>query len=175
MWRAKAGHGCPDPLFQQLEPAPRHLVGIVLIKARHHLFFEQTIKRFSISRVHNGWVIACHAAIDQPPVGARIAFDLPPVTGAQMQRPIDRGFHPAGPARFEWLARRIQPDIAALHQKVRDVKIVVLYEGNTTADRRINGAIVYVLQVLFAGMICRMGFSSEDDLHGSSERRQDVH
>src|SRR2546430_16792024 len=57
---------------------------------------------------------------------------------------------------------------------MRDVKIVVLYEGNATAERRVNGAPVYVLQVLFAGMICRMGFSREDDLYGSSERRQDV-
>jgi hypothetical protein len=34
---------------------------------------------------------------------------------------------------------------------VPDVKIIVLYEGNATPERRVNGAIVYALQVLFAG------------------------
>ena len=38
----------------------------------------------------------------------------------------------------------------------------------------LNLAVWFALQVLFAGMICRMGFAREDDLHGSSERRQNV-
>ena len=67
--------------------------------------------------------------------------------------PLMRRLHAARAARFERLARVVQPDVAALHEEVRDVQVVVVDEGDAAAEQRIERAPVDALQVVLAG--CR--------------------
>src|ERR1043166_2697418 len=132
--RAESRHGCSNRFPHHLQPAPRHIILIPVVKGRHDLFFEQLVKRFGVGGINLCRIMARHAPIDHPSVLSRVRLRPPPVFGTQMQRAIDRRFHTARSARLERLARRIQPHIAALDQKVRDVKIVVLQKRDSPPE-----------------------------------------
>ena len=74
-------------------------------------------------------------------------------------------FMPLVPLASERFARVVQPDVAALHQEVRDVQIVVVDERDAAAEHRIERAPVDLLQMMFADVVGRMRLAGEDDLH----------
>ena len=69
--------------------------------------------------------------------------------------PLMRGLHAAGAARLERLARVVQPHVAALHEEVRDVQIVVVDERDAPAEQRIERALVDALQMMLADVVGR--------------------
>ena len=82
------------------------------------------------------------AALDQPAVVAREPFRPPAVADAQVQRAVHRRLHAARAAGFERLARCVEPDVAALHEQVRHVQVVVIDERDAAgraADRAPGG------------------------------------
>ena len=72
-----------------------------------------------------------------------------------MRHAVDRRLHAARAARLERLARVVQPDVAALHQEVRDVQVVVVDERDPAAEHRIERAPVDALQVVLADVVGR--------------------
>jgi hypothetical protein len=52
-----------------------------------------------------------------------------------------------------------------------NVKIIVLHKGDSTAKQRIDSTSENVLQMLFAGIIERVGFAGKNDLNGTPESR----
>ena len=85
--------------------------------------------------------------------------------------PLMRGLHAARAAGLERLPRVVQPDVAALHEEVRDVQVVVVDERDAAAEHRIERAPVDALQVMLADVVGRMRLAGEDDLHRPSGAR----
>ena len=73
-----------------------------------------------------------------------------------MGRAVQGGFHAAGAARFERLARSVEPDVAALHEEVRHVEVVVVDEREPSAEQRIERALVHPLKGVLADVVGRM-------------------
>ena len=114
------------------------------------------------------------AAIDHPAVVAGEALGPPAVADAQVRHAVHRRLHAARAARLERLARIVQPHVAALHQEVRDVQVVVVDERDASAELRIERALVDALQVVLADVVGRMRLAGEDDLHRAGRRVQDA-
>jgi hypothetical protein len=70
-----------------------------------------------------------------------------------MRNAVHGRLHPARSTRFERLARIVQPDIAALDEKVGDVQVVVVDEGDAAAEERIEGAPVHALQMVLPDIV----------------------
>ena len=82
-----------------------------------------------------------------------------------VRRAVDGRLHAARAAGFERLARVVQPHVAALHQEVGDVQVVVVDEGDAPAEHRVERAPVDPLQVMLADVVGRVRLAGEDDLH----------
>ena len=81
-----------------------------------------------------------------------------------------RRLHAARAAGFERLARVVEPHVAALHEQVRDVQVVVVDEGDAAAEHRVEGAPEHALQVVLGRVVGRMRLAGEDDLHRRGRR-----
>ena len=82
-----------------------------------------------------------------------------------MRDAVERRLHAARAARLERLARVVQPDVAALHEEMRDVQVVVVDERDAAAEQRIERASVDALQMMLADVVGRVRLAGEDDLH----------
>ena len=127
-------HG-QDRLLDPRDPPPRHAAGVALVERRHHLVFEQRVQRLAHrrrrprrDRSESVW-----PSISQPFVPAE-PFGPPAVADAEVQHAVHRRLHAARAARLERLARGVQPHVAALHEQMRDVQIVVVDERDAAAE-----------------------------------------
>src|SRR6266446_6620096 len=82
-----------------------------------------------------------------------------------MRHSIDRGFHATRAAGFERLAWRVEPDVAALHEKMGDMEVVVVDERDASTKERVERVLVDPLQVMFSNIVGRMRLPGKDDLH----------
>src|SRR5215475_492084 len=82
-----------------------------------------------------------------------------------MKHTVERRLHAASSAGFERLARIVEPDVAATHQEVRPVQIVVMDERNPARKPGIAGAPVNALKTFFAGAVGRVRLSCKNDLN----------
>src|SRR2546425_605180 len=87
---------------------------------------------------------------------ARPYFSPPPSADTHMRDAVDRGFHSAGAARLERLARVVQPHVAALGEEMSDMEIVVVHERDAPAEQRIECAFVDPLQMVLSDVVGRM-------------------
>src|SRR3954463_10451778 len=84
---------------------------------------------------------------------------------------IEAFMPPVPPASGGWRggvgppARVVQPHVAALHEEMCDVQIVVVHEGDPAAEHRIDRAPVDLLQVVLAGLVGRRRLAGKHDLH----------
>ena len=85
--------------------------------------------------------------------------------------PLSAAFMPLVPLASSGLRGVVQPDVAALHQEVRDVQVVVVDEGDAAAEQRIERALVDALQVVLADVVGGMRLAGEDDLDRPSASR----
>ena len=81
--------------------------------------------------------------------------------------PLMAAFMPLVPLASSGLRGIVQPDVASLHQEMRDVEVVVVDERDASAERRIERPPVDALQMMLAGFVCRVRLAGEDDLHGA--------
>ena len=51
-----------------------------------------------------------------------------------MESAVQRRFHAARTARLQWRARRVQPQVASLHEQPCQVRIVVFEEDDPAAE-----------------------------------------
>ena len=102
-------------------------------------------------------------SISQPLVAVE-PLGPPAVADAQVRHAVDRGLHAARAAGFERLARLVQPHVAALHEEMRDVQVVVVDERHASAEHRLERATVDLLQMVLADVVGRMRLAGEDDL-----------
>ena len=137
--RAEARRDRQDRLRDDRQPAARDPVRVAVVEGRHDLRARAARRaprrrRRRRRRCRRGR----GPAFDQPAVLAGVAFGPPAVADAQVRHAVDRRLHAARAARLERLARVVQPDVAALHEEVRDVQVVVVDEGDRarrTSDR----------------------------------------
>ena len=146
-------------------------VGVALVERRHDLALEQRVERLGVGRVGGGVVVGAGVAVDQPAVVAVVALGPPAVADAQVRHAVHRRLHAARAARLERLARVVQPHVAALHEVVRDVQVVVVDEGEAAAEDRIERAPEDALQVVLGRVVGRMRLAGEHDLHRPVRRR----
>ena len=88
--------------------------------------------------------------------------------------PFMHAFMPLVPLASSGFRGIVQPDVAALDQKVGDVQVVVLDEGDAPGKDRVERATENALQVVLAGVVGRMGLAGKDDLHRPARRVQDA-
>src|SRR5260221_10679039 len=89
-----------------------------------------------------------------------------------MRRSVDGSLHAARSAGLVRLAGSVQPEIASLDQVVRDVHVVVVDERHAAAERRIEGAPIDALQIVFSDIVGGMGLTGEDELHRTASTVQ---
>src|SRR4029453_3441684 len=96
------------------------------------------------------WLFLCCAPRPayHPPVGAVESLGPPAVADAHMRHAVDRGLHAARAARLERLPRVVQPDVASLDEKMRDMQVVVVDERHAAGEERIERVLVDALQVM---------------------------
>ena len=87
--------------------------------------------------------------------------------------PLIDAFMPLVPDASSGLRGIVQPHVAALHEEVRDVQVVVVDEGDAAAELRIDGVAVDLLEVVLARLVGGVRLSGEDDLHGPARGGQD--
>ena len=114
-------------------------------------------------------------AFDQPAVLAVEPLCPPAVTDAQVRHAVEGCFHAAGAARLERLARIVQPHVAAMHQVVGEVHVVIVDKREAAAEFRIEGVSEHALQMMLGRFIRRVGLAGEHDLHRPVDRGQDPH
>ena len=89
-----------------------------------------------------------------------------------MRHAVDCRLHAARAACFERFARVVEPDVAALHEEVRHVQVVVVDEGDAAAELRIQGLPIHPLKMMLADVVGGMRLAGEDDLHRPPGRIQ---
>src|SRR5579884_3801576 len=110
-----------------------------------------------------------------PPIDLR----GPAVTNGQLEAAVVTRLHAAGSAGFEWLARRVDPDIAAGNQHAGRVNVVVRDNCHPTRNARIAlQPLKELLEDLLAGFVTRMGLPGDHELNRpfrvAEDRRQPV-
>src|SRR5688572_8011249 len=161
-----------DRLLHDFQPAPRDAVLVARVERRHQLLFDERVDRLRIGPVLCAVIVRIGVPLDQPAVLAGEPFGPPAVTDRHVRRAVDRGLHAARATRFERLARVVQPHVAALHEVMGDVEVVVVDEANPPAELWIDGSPVDPLQMMLADVVCRVRLAGEDDLHRASGRCQ---
>jgi len=141
---------------------------VTLVERRHELFLDQCVQCLRVRPVLRALVVRIGAPLDQPAVLPGEALGPPAVADRHVRRAIDGRLHPARAARFHGLAGVVHPHVASLHEKVRDVEVVVVYESDAASELRIERAPENLLQVVLADIVGRMRFASKHDLHGAT-------
>ena len=113
-------------------------------------------------------IVWIRLAFDEPPVVGDEAFRPPAVADRHVRGAVDGRFHPARAACLERLARVVQPDVAALHQKVRHVEVVIFHERDAPSEFRIERAAIDALEVVLAYVVRRMRLARKENLNGSA-------
>ena len=142
----------------------RNAALVALVEGGHHLFLEQAVERVGIGGILRGRIVGRRAAVNQPAVGAVVAFRPPAVADAQVRHAVDGGFHAAGAARLERLARRVEPHVAALREEMRHVKVVVIDERDASAIHRIDGMAIDLLEMVLPPIVRRVRFAGKHNL-----------
>src|SRR5215813_5143148 len=169
---AETGRDRPDGFLHDGHPAARDAAGVPVVVRGHDVFLEQAVERVRVGAVSRVGVVRRRAAVDHPAVVAREPFGPPAVADAQVGHAIHRGFHAARAAGLVRLAWRVEPEVAALYEEMRDVHIVVVDKGHATGEQRIKGASIDPLEVVLADVVGRMCFAGKHDLHGSADAVQ---
>src|SRR5690349_15255783 len=78
---------------------------------------------------------------------------------------VDRRFDSARTTGFQWLARIIQPNVAALNQEMRYVEVVLIDERDASGEPQIRSAAIDALDAAFAGFVSGMRLSCKDELY----------
>ena len=103
-------------------------------EARHHLGLERPVERLGVRPVLGGRVRVDAAVADGPAVVAAEALRPPPVEDAQVDPAVDGDLLPGGAARLLRPARRVEPDVAALHEGPAHLDVVVLEEDELAPE-----------------------------------------
>ena len=151
--RAEAARDRPDPFPHDLQPSLRDVLLITLVERRDHLFLEQSVQRLGIGFIGRVRVIAEGGPMNQPAVPPGVAFSPPAVPDAQVGDTVQRRLHAAratGLERFPWV---VQPDVTALHDKVRHMQVVVVDERDPPSQRRVERSLIDALQVALPDII----------------------
>ena len=120
----------PDPL----EPALRDAVAVPLVEQRRHRLADQLVQRGGLERVAAGGVGHAVGGRDLPAVPAVVPLVPPAVPDRDVEPAVERGLHARGAAGLQRPQRVVQPHVAALHQGVRHVHVVVGQEHDPAPD-----------------------------------------
>lgn len=164
-----------DAVFHARDPAVGQSVVGAFEVERRHFVFQQRVEAFGVGVVAllGGRVVdGCDARPDGPAVEPVVAFAPPAVGHAQIERAVGGRFLAAGAAGFVGAARRVQPDVAALHHGSGDVEVVVGDEEEFAEEFVSAGEHDFLDQVV-ALCVGRMGLAGKDEDHGTPGVRED--
>src|SRR5262249_42647912 len=136
---AGAESGChrANRLLDNAHPAHWNTSVVAAVEGRDDLFFEQAINGLGFRSIVFGF-----ARIDEPAVRLRVPFSPPPTRHPQMGHAVNGRLHSARTARFERFTWIVEPYIASLNEKVSNVEVVFVDEGNPPRESQISGAAV---------------------------------
>ncbi len=108
-----------DGRLHPLHPLAWQLVRAALVEEGHRILLQDGVERLRLHRVLLLRIAVDLAAADRPaarPLGCMVLPRLgpPSVQRARVQRAVRRRLHPAGAARLERTARRVEPDVRPL-------------------------------------------------------------
>ena len=101
----------------------------------------------------------------RPPHFRRVCFRPPAVQFRKIDAAIDEHFHAARPARLPGPARRVEPDIHALHQTLGQMHVVVTEEDHVGADFGPPDEMHPFLDQGLSRLVRRMRLARDDELH----------
>src|SRR5215831_3417184 len=85
-----------------------------------------------------------------------------------MRYTVNGCFHSASPTGFERSPWIVQPDIAALDEEMRPMKVVIVDEGHPSSESRVGGAPVNPVEALLAMLVGGMRLSRKYKLHAAA-------
>ncbi len=97
----------------------------------------------------------------------RIRLRPPAIQLRQIDTAIDEYLHAARSAGLPWPARRIEPDVGALHQALGQQHVVVAQENHMPACFGITDELDPLADQRLPGLIRGMRLAGHDELHGA--------
>src|SRR4051812_28141898 len=146
--RAEARRHAEHRLAHHVKPPPRDAFRVPIVVGRNHFLLEQLIERFGVRRVDGVEVGRLRVTLDQPAIATGEALGPPSIADADVRHSVNRCFHAARAAGFQWFAWIVQPDVAALHQEVSHVQIVVVDERDPSGEHRVGRSLVDLLKMV---------------------------
>ena len=109
---------------------------------------------------------------DREPVCTIVGFCPPSITYGQVESAVEDRFLAACARCFKRSSRIVQPDIDTLDQVSADVDVIIFKEHDAVLKVTVVARVGDFLNELFARLISRMRFSSEDQLNWAAGMRQ---
>ena len=155
------------------DPASGQTLLVPRVEAGDHVALQQRIERLGLSDVPGGIVAMVLAVPERPPHLGRIGFGPPAVELREVQAAVDEHFHSAGSARLPRASRRVDPQVAALHEPLRQEQIVVGEEDHAPAHLGTTHELDPGLDHLLTGLIGGMRLPRHDELNRTVAIGQD--
>src|ERR1700676_1319152 len=140
----------------------------VFIECRDDGGFQFRIKIFGVRRIVDrdiGSGFAMMRLADGPTGDAfDVPFGPPAIEDTQAGDAVESGLHATGAAGFEWILRRVQPQIHSGGEVAAEIHVVVIEKNNGDGFFQGFFRLVNVLDDFLATGIVRVSLAGEDDL-----------
>ena len=165
--RRERGADAGNRAFHHADPSRRQVALVTLVVGGHDLLLEQAVERQRVLLILRPLVGGLDFATHRKTVRAVVALGPPAVENAAVHDAVDAGLLTARAAGLHRPARRVEPDVAALHHAPGDVHVVVLDEEEPPAQPLLLGQLEDVLNQPPApgdrqGEPCRRGRPARD-------------
>lgn len=161
---AELGRDGSDTLFDQLKPAARNAIEIALIEQWNRFLFQHPVHLFGVVMVLGLHIRVSVQRLNSPAVRAVVPFLPPAIERTEMEGAVERGLHSAGTARFHRKARRVEPDVHALHEVLGHMHLIIFQKGDVAAQLVIVAKGQHFMNEITAWFVGRMGFAGEHQL-----------
>src|SRR5258708_11959894 len=132
--RRQQRHAAPDPAHPRARQAGR----VAVVELRNDLLFERIVQACEVARVDLSGFSAL-AVADRPADVFLVGLVPPAVEDRAVEAAVDQHLHAARSAGFPRATRRIDPDIDALDELLRERDVVVFQEDDTPAIAGVAG------------------------------------
>ena len=149
-----------------MNPLARQAVNVAIVESRNDLLFENVIQRLRIATIGDLVRNMLRAVTDREAIRAVVRFGPPAVEDRQVQAAIENYFLAARSRSFERPAWIVQPNVHTLHHVAGNIDVIVLDEHDLLRKPLIVPQVSHALDELLAGLVLRVCFAGEDELHG---------
>src|SRR5947209_4501014 len=155
--RAEGARQRLDRALHALQPRMRQSRCVAEEVQRHDLVLQEVhqLSRFGMVADVVGNVLR-DSLTESPAETWEVRFSPPAIELTHVQRAIERGLHTTGSTSLHRTTRRVQPHVASLDEKARQIDIVVTQKGDPAAEPWIVRRLDDRLDKKFAWLVPRV-------------------